>query len=88
MNSLFYAHNVSALSSKLMLISTLKFNEVEGFSDEFIGDYRDIDFSLKLLEKGYVNVINPYAEVSCYNNYSNRQFWKSQDKKLQLKWDK
>lgn len=86
MNQLYYARNVNAVSSMLLLVSTEKFLEVDGFSKELTGNYKDIDFSLKLRKKGYVNVINPYSEGYIYKVYSNRNFDKRQDKFINIKW--
>lgn len=86
MNRLFFTQNVSAVSSRMMLVSTKRFVEVGGFSAEFVGDYRDIDLSLKLLKKGYVNVINPYAEGYYYKKYDNRNFLSEQDNLIKDKW--
>ena len=48
----------SALSSACMVIAKDKFEMVGGFSEQFIDhDYGDIDFCLKLRDKGFRNIV-------------------------------
>ncbi|MBI9089853.1 MAG: glycosyltransferase [Desulfobacterium sp.] len=52
--------NYSAVSWDFMAVAREKFNSVGGF-DETLGFYEDVDFCLKLMQKGYRNIYTPYA---------------------------
>ena len=55
-----HVQNVSSVSFKLMAIEKEKFNDVSGF-DENLEVLSDVELNLKLLDKGFVNVYNPYV---------------------------
>ena len=56
------AHNVSAVTAALLMVSRKKYLKVGGFGEEdFAIAYNDVDFCLKLQEHGCHNVLNPYC---------------------------
>ncbi len=63
--------NVSAVTGACLLCRKELYEEV-GFMDEekFKVAFNDVDFCLKLLEKGYRNVYNPYSELIHYESKS------------------
>ena len=54
--------NYSAVSWDFMGVSKKKFNEVNGF-DTKLAQFGDVDFCLKLIEKGYRNLYTPYVST-------------------------
>ena len=53
-------HNVSALTGALMMFSKSDYQQVNGLDeDAFSIAYNDVDFCLKLLEKGKRNLLEP-----------------------------
>ncbi len=78
--------NVCALSSDCMMVSKKKFEEVNGFNEEYKESFFDIDFCLRLREKGYINVCTPHAELYYITN--NRKTNKSDLKIVRSKWGK
>jgi glycosyltransferase involved in cell wall biosynthesis/2-polyprenyl-3-methyl-5-hydroxy-6-metoxy-1,4-benzoquinol methylase len=64
-------HNVSAVTGACLMVAKSKYLEVNGMdADHFPVAYNDIDFCLKLLEKGYLNVFTPYCEAYHYESVS------------------
>ncbi len=66
MGRLFYAQNVSAVTSTCMMISREKFNKIGGFDEELSVTFNDVDICLRLLEHGMLNVFNPFCELYHY----------------------
>lgn len=68
-----YSSNIrecSAVTAACLLVSAEKFNEVNGFDEALRVTYNDVDFCLKLLEKGYSNVYTPYSELYHFESKS------------------
>lgn len=63
--------NVAAVTGACLLCRRELYKEV-GFMDEekFKVAFNDVDFCLKLLEKGYRNIYNPYVELIHYESKS------------------
>lgn len=70
MGKMFYARNISAVTAACMMVKKDIFNEVEGFDEAFTVSYNDVDLCLKIREKGYVNIFNPYCELYHYESLS------------------
>jgi GT2 family glycosyltransferase len=63
-NRLFCTQNVSAVTAALLMVKRSCYEEVGGLDEEHLGvALNDVDFCLKLREKGYLNVFTPYAEA-------------------------
>ena len=52
------------------MISRKKYDEVGGLDESFEVSLNDVDFCLKLREKGYLNVFTPFAEMFHYESLS------------------
>ena len=60
--------NVSAVPAALLMVRKSAFEEVQGFAEGFSQQYGDVDFCLRLLCAGYLNMYTPYAEASYRTN--------------------
>ncbi len=70
MGRLCYAQDVSAVTGACLMISRAKYDEVGGLDEGFAVSLNDVDFCLKLREKGYLNVFTPFAELFHYESLS------------------
>ena len=70
MGRLCYAQNVSAVTGACLLVKKSLFEEVGGLDESFAISLNDIDFCLKLREKGLLNVFTPFAELYHYESVS------------------
>lgn len=70
MGKLCYAQNVSAVTAACLLVSKEKYEEVGGLDENFKVALNDVDFCLKLREKGYLNIFTPYSELYHYESIS------------------
>ena len=71
MNRLCTAHNVSAVTAALLMVSRPVYLEMNGLDEEHLGTaLNDIDFCLRLREKGYLNVFTPHCEAYHYESSS------------------
>ncbi len=70
MGRLCYAQNVSAVTGACLLVKKALFDEVGGLEESFAVSLNDIDFCLKLREKGYLNVFTPFAELYHFESVS------------------
>lgn len=68
MGRLCYAQNVSAVTGACLLVNRSKWNEVGGLDESYAVALNDVDFCLKLREKGYLNVFTPFAELFHYES--------------------
>lgn len=63
MNRLLIVQNLSAVTAACMMTKRSIFNEVNGFDENFPVAFNDVDFCLKIREKGYLIVWTPFAEL-------------------------
>ena len=70
MGRLCYAQDVSAVTGACLMVSRAKYDEVAGLDEGFAVSLNDVDFCLKLREKGYLNVFTPFAELFHYESLS------------------
>ena len=70
MGRLCYAQDVSAVTGACLMVSRAKYDEVGGFDETFEVSLNDVDFCLKLRDKGYLNVFTPFAELFHYESLS------------------
>jgi len=70
MGRLCYAQDVSAVTGACLMVSRAKYDEVGGFDEGFQVSLNDVDFCLKLRDKGYLNVFTPFAELFHYESLS------------------
>jgi len=62
--------NYAAVTAACMMISKKKFFEVKGLDEKFRIAFNDVDFCLKLYDKGYLNLYTPYAKLYHYESIS------------------
>ena len=89
--------NVAAVTGACLLCRKELYEEV-GFMDEekFKVAFNDVDFCLKLLEKGYRNIYNPYSELIHYESKSRgyeytkakEERFNKESENFKLKWKK
>lgn len=70
MGRLCYAQNVSAVTGACLLVKKSLFDSVGGLDESFEVSLNDVDFCLKLRQKGYLNVFTPFAELYHYESAS------------------
>ena len=67
-------HETIAVTAACLMVPKAKFLEVGGFDELYLQNgYGDVDFCLKLREKGYSNLFNPYAVLTHYESKSRKQ---------------
>lgn len=70
MGRLCYAQNVSAVTGACLMVKKHLYDKVGGLSTDFEVSLNDVDFCLKLREKGYLNVFTPFAELYHFESIS------------------
>ena len=70
MGRLCYAQNVTAVTGACLLVKKSLYLEAGGLDEGFAVSLNDVDFCLKLREKGYLNVFTPFAELYHYESLS------------------
>lgn len=70
MGRLCYAQNVSAVTGACLLVKKSLFDIAGGLDESFEVSLNDVDFCLKLRQRGYLNVFTPFAELYHYESVS------------------
>lgn len=70
MGRLCYAQDVSAVTGACLLVKKSLYEQVGGLDESFAVSLNDVDFCLKLREKGKLNVFTPFAELYHYESIS------------------
>ncbi|WP_276947969.1 glycosyltransferase family 2 protein [Acetatifactor muris] len=70
MGRLCYAQDVSAVTGACLLVRKEQYLSVGGLDKSFAVSLNDVDFCLKLREKGLLNVFTPFAELFHYESAS------------------
>lgn len=70
MGKLCYAQNVSAVTGACLMVKKSLFDELGGLDEDFRVALNDVDFCLRLREKGYLNVFTPFAELYHFESAS------------------
>lgn len=70
MGRLFYAQDMSAVTSACMMVKKSLYDELGGLNESFAVTYNDVDFCLRLRRAGYLVVFTPYAELYHYSSES------------------
>ncbi len=70
MGRLCYAQDVSAVTGACLMVKKHIYEEAGGLSEDFRVSLNDVDFCLKLREKGYLNVFTPFAELYHFESIS------------------
>lgn len=61
-------NNYAAVTAACLMIETKKYDAVNGFNEDFEVEYNDVDFCLKLKEKGWHNIYLPHVELYHYES--------------------
>ena len=64
------AQNLTACTAACLMMRRDVFDEVGGLTEELAVAFNDIDFCMKVRQKGYLVVYNPYAELYHYESKS------------------
>lgn len=70
MGKLCYAQNVSAVTGACLMVKKSIYDEVGGLDEAFKIALNDVDFCLRIREKGYLNVFTPFAELYHFESAS------------------
>lgn len=70
MGRLCYAQDVSAVTGACMMVKKALFDELLGLDESFAVALNDVDFCLRVREKGLLNIVNPYCELYHYESKS------------------
>lgn len=70
MGRLCYAQDFSAVTGACLMVKKSLYEEVGGLDESFAIALNDVDFCLKLRERGLWNVWNPYCELYHYESAS------------------
>lgn len=63
-------YNYSAVTAACLMVSKKKYLEVGGLDEQLKVAFNDIDFNIKLLEKGYYNIMLPQVKLYHYESKS------------------
>lgn len=70
MHRLKTVQDYSIVTAACLMVARNKIDECFGFDENLAVDYNDVDFCMKLREKGYYNVFTPYARLYHYESKS------------------
>lgn len=70
MGRLCYAQNVTAVTGACLLVKKSLYEEAGGLDEGFAISLNDVDFCLKLRERGLLNVFTPFAELYHHESVS------------------
>ncbi len=70
MGRLCYAQDMSAVTGACMMVKRSVYEAVGGFDESFSISLNDVDFCLKLRQKGLLNIFTPFAELTHYESAS------------------
>lgn len=89
MGKLFYAQNVSAVTSACLMVKKENFKAVDGFDENLTIAYGDVDFCLKLREKNLSNIFNPFCVLyhSENNSFYDEKIFEDEIKIFKDKWN-
>ena len=70
MGRLCYAQDVTAVTGACMMVSKALYEELGGLDESFSVALNDVDFCLRVREKGFLNIFTPFAELYHYESKS------------------
>ena len=68
MGRLCYAQDMTAVTAACLMVKRSIYEEVGGLDESFTISLNDVDFCLKIREKGYLNIFTPFAELYHYES--------------------
>ena len=77
-------HNVSAVTAACLMLRKQVFFEVGGFDETYAVAFGDVDLCLIILQKGYLNIWTPFADLYHYESKT-RGFEDSAEKQNRFK---
>lgn len=95
LNRLMCIHNVCAVTGALLMVKKRLFESVGGLDEKNLAiALNDVDFCLKLMGKGFINVFTPYCEASHHESvsrgyeetYANQTRFQKETSYFQKKW--
>ncbi|XME02823.1 glycosyltransferase family 2 protein [Lachnospiraceae bacterium C1.1] len=87
MGRLCYAQDVSAVTGACLMVSKKAWDMVGGFDEGFAVALNDVDFCLRLREKGFLNIFTPFAELFHYESISRGDDTDGSDKARAARYD-
>ena len=96
MGKLCYAQNVSAVTGACMMVKKSLYEQLGGLDEEFAVALNDVDFCLKVREKGLLNIFTPFAELYHYESKSRGSDkddarairYQQESDRFKMKWEK
>ncbi len=70
MGRLCYAQNMSAVTGACLMVKKSLYRQVGGLEESFAVSLNDVDFCLRLRERGKLNIFTPFAELYHYESES------------------
>ena len=70
MGRLCYAQDVTAVTGACMMVSKALYEELGGLDESFTVALNDVDFCLRVREKGFLKIFTPFAELYHYESKS------------------
>lgn len=70
MGKLHYVQDVSAVTGACLMVKKALYDELGGLDEKFTVAFNDVDFCLRLMEKGYYNIFTPDACLYHYESKS------------------
>jgi GT2 family glycosyltransferase len=70
MGKLWYQQNMSAVTGACLMVKKSLYDELGGLDEDFRIALNDVDFCLRLRQKGLLNIFNPYCELYHYESAS------------------
>lgn len=74
--------DVLAVTGACLMVSLADFKSIGGFDEEYVVEYNDVDFCLRLREKGRSVVIEPEAKLYHYESVSRGHLNDSHEKRM------
>jgi len=72
LNCLKIIRNVSAVTGACMMVRREVFGSVGGFDENIKVNFSDVDICLRILQKGYLNIFTPFAELVHHEKVTRR----------------
>ncbi|MCR5282025.1 MAG: glycosyltransferase family 2 protein [Lachnospiraceae bacterium] len=96
MGKLCYAQDVTAVTGACMMVRRSLYEQLGGLDEEFAVALNDVDFCLRLRQKGLLNIFTPFAELYHFESKSrgadkadsNAVRYQQESDRFKLKWEK